>query len=388
MRLLVGVQGVRQRVGGDVVRAVHRQAVDEVEVRVVRPALLDDPRELLADRAQGEPAGRDLRGVARRREDEAALAQRLDVDRARPGRVLVDGAEDRRHDEQRRRRMALADRVEEAVERRPEDAAAHQVAPDDVDADLEAQQVGVEVAHRAGDEGVEDGRAAEAEVDEVEPGGARGDDGPGAGGTDRVAAVADRAAVVHPARAVGARHRGDGSVRAQRHELDTLLVRQPQLDGLLAGGQREAHGAGAALGEGRGARRDVGGQQVALRHDGAVRHLAVDDEVDLALRPCRRAGQRPAGDHRVELDGLGRGPQHEAHTRRLALVDREHRVGVLGPGPRRQPVRAQAAVGRLELDGAVHEVGGQGDGLESGHGAQVHHPSPLRGCAGCGWMAG
>jgi len=61
--------------------------------------------------------------------------------------------------------VALADGVEETVHRRGEGTQAHQVRVDEVDAELDADQVRGGVADRASGERVEQGAAAETQVD-------------------------------------------------------------------------------------------------------------------------------------------------------------------------------------------------------------------------------
>ena len=51
--------------------------------------------------------------------------------------------------------MAVAQRVEEAVDGRPEGTQPHEIRVDEVDADFHAEQVGGYVAHGAGDERIE-----------------------------------------------------------------------------------------------------------------------------------------------------------------------------------------------------------------------------------------
>ena len=178
-------------------------------------------------RAAGSPVARNLT---------MPLADRLLVERSGARGVLVDRAQQRRDDQERYVRVAVADGVEEAVHRRTEGPQPHQVGVHQVDADLEADQVGGSVPDGARGERVEQGAATETEVDQLDVGDPGGDRGPGAGGMVGVRAVADGAAVVHPDRpaGVGGPHR---CVRAQLDQLDVLVVGQPDLDGLTADGQ-------------------------------------------------------------------------------------------------------------------------------------------------------
>jgi hypothetical protein len=178
----VRVQVVGQRQLGVVLLAVELAAVQQVQVRVGRRALGDDAGQLGADDLQGELAGRHLGGVARGAEAELPVGLAAELHGGGARHLLVDGAQDRRGHEQRSARVAVAHGVEEAVDGGAEPAQAHHVGVDQVDADLDADQVGRQVPDRARGELVEQGAAAEAEVDELDAAQARGKRGPGAGG--------------------------------------------------------------------------------------------------------------------------------------------------------------------------------------------------------------
>lgn len=92
--------------------------------------------------------------------------------------------------------MTVADGVEKAVYGGPERAQAHQIGVDDIDADLDADQIGRDVAHRARGERIQQGRATHAKVDQFHAGAGSRQRGPGAGGVKCVGAVADGAAVM------------------------------------------------------------------------------------------------------------------------------------------------------------------------------------------------
>jgi hypothetical protein len=76
------------------------------------------------------------------------------IQTAGPGRRLGLGADDRRDDQERDVRVAFAHRVQEAVDGRPEGPDAEGPAQREVDAELEADQVGRGVADRPRDERV------------------------------------------------------------------------------------------------------------------------------------------------------------------------------------------------------------------------------------------
>src|SRR5690606_35059929 len=249
------------------------------------------------------------------------------------GGVLVDRAVDRRDDEQRRGGVAVPDGVQEAVHRGGEGAQPHQVGVDQVDADLEADQVGRCVPDGAGGEGVEQGAAAQAEVDQLRVAAGGGQRGPGGGGGGGVGAVADRAAVVQPHPAAPVRFGLDGGVGAQRDELGGLVVRQPDLDVLGAVGQAgEAQGGDGAGPVLRGAGGHVDGEGVAAGRTGLVGEAAVDEQVVHAVRAGRHSGVGALGGQRVEFDGGGPGAEGQPDPRRLGLGHGQLRVGVLGAG--------------------------------------------------------
>ena len=78
------------------------EPVEVVDRRVGLGALGDDPGQLLADHPQRELAGRHVGRVAGREEPHLAVAERLDVEGARAGRLLVDRAQQGRDHQQRR----------------------------------------------------------------------------------------------------------------------------------------------------------------------------------------------------------------------------------------------------------------------------------------------
>ena len=348
---------VRQRKAILVRRAVERQPVDVPQVRVA--ASLDHLGEHLAHHLQGErPAGH-LLGIAAGDERDPALGEGLRVGGRRTRHGLVDGAVHGRDQPDRGVGVAVADGVEPAVDRRRQRAAPQQVLVDQVDAELEADEVGRGVADRARDEGVEEGAAAEAEVDQVETGQAGRHHGPRLGGVGRDRAVADRAAVVDPPRPVVI-DRGHRCVGAQVHERGLLVVRQPDLDVLDALRERDHEGRRLAGGEGARPRHHVDVEHVAAGCLQPLDQHAVDEHVVPPVRPRRCADIAPLGGQHVELEAGGGGAQREAYAGGLGLDEVELRVVGLGPRPRGQAVGQQAAVGALELERTLHE------GLEQG----------------------
>ena len=105
--------------------------------------------------------------------------------------------------------MTVADRVEQAVDSGHERSLADRVGVDDVDPELQADQIGRQVADGAGGELIELALAGEAEAVEVDVGRPGDDGGPRAGRVVGLHTVADRAAVVHPAPALRRRWRLD-----------------------------------------------------------------------------------------------------------------------------------------------------------------------------------
>src|SRR3954454_106010 len=130
--------------------------------------------------------------------------------------------------------MAVPYGVEEAVYGRPEGAWPHGVPVDHVDAELEADQVGRLVADRPCGELVDHGVTGQPEVEQVGTGQPGGHHRPGAQWALGLTAVADRTAVVHPARPVPPRGLADRAVGSQGDQLDLAGVRQPDLDLLQA----------------------------------------------------------------------------------------------------------------------------------------------------------
>ena len=135
---------------------------------------LHDPGQLLADHREGQLAGGPFGGVAGGLEAQVALGQRGGVEGARARGVLVDGAQDGGDHPQLGVRVAVPDGVQEAVHGRAEGAQPHQVQVDQVDADLDADHVRRGVPQRAGGEGVQQGAAAETQVDQLHPRQGRG----------------------------------------------------------------------------------------------------------------------------------------------------------------------------------------------------------------------
>ncbi len=259
--------------------------------------------------------------------------------------------------------VAVADRVEEAVDGGGEGAQPHHVVVHEIDADLDADQVRGGVPHGTGGEGVGEGAAAEAQVDEFDACDGGGVGGPDAGGARGVGAVADRAAVVQPDPAARIRGGLDGGVGAQGEKFGGLVVREPDLDRLEAGGEvREGHGAGWAGSVLRRSGGHVDGDGVAVRHARAGGQAAVDEEVVQAVRAGRGAHIDPLGAQGVQFDGGRPGAQDQAYAGGLGLDHGQLRIGALGTGPGRQPVRQHTVLGALQLQGAAQEVGGDGGG--------------------------
>ena len=315
----------------DVVRAEQVQPVEVEEGGVLRRARLDDLSQDLAHRAQRERRFEEVRRRARR----SAPLARLGVGDGRARRVFVHRAEDRRDHENRRGRGALADRVEEAVHGGNERAPLHRVAADDVDADLQAEQVGIGIPHRPRGERIEVGVRGEAEIGDIEIELVGGGHRPHSARCRRLDAVTDRAAVVPPAQLVegfGGRKRRIGAHVA---DLDGVGLRQPHHDTPLLNSRSaelESHDGGLALHESRSA----GLRQMqfgSTGHAGIVDRLAVDRRRE--HRPPHvvgNPGQIQAGGLHGQLDPRGRGPELAAHTRGLLRGD-PHPVRVgLRPG--------------------------------------------------------
>ena len=170
------------------------------------------------------------------------------------------------------------------------------------------------------------------------------------------------------------RSRGVGStggVAAQPDQLGDLVVRQPELDALVA--RRQVAEADRC----RRARASVVAAPVAMS---MLRTLPPSAVARPARRPSTTRSYTPSGrggaptyaslvrqDVQLE-DGRGRA-EHEAYARRLRLGLRELVVGDLGARPGGEAVGEQAVLRRLELDGAADEVGGdRGPHLELSHG--------------------
>ena len=211
---------------GEVVGTEQREPVDEMQVRRRRPR-----RDDLGRRVPGSGAT-----SARRRRAPSTARQRRTVPSSRGGSArdgLRRRAEDRRRERSRRRRMTVADRVEEAVHRGTEGALAHGVAVDDVDAGLDADEVGRQVPDRAGDGLVEHALPREGEVLQIDIGEARDDRRPRL----RRRRCASRQWLIELPWWIQRRRRpfGAASHRAvvdpQLAQLDDAVVRQPHLDG-------------------------------------------------------------------------------------------------------------------------------------------------------------
>ena len=200
---------------------------------VVGGALLHDARQLVADRAQGQSPGWRCR-LGRRWPRSAArpCAKAVEV-RWRSGRACPRGSGT---GSGRPPAAGVSGWPSRMVSRKPwtagaKSAASHQVGVDEVDAELDADEVGWGVAQHAGDERVEQGAAAEAQVDQLHAGARRRRcAGQVPVGLVGVGAVADRASVVQPHPAAAAGSRLDGGVGAQGDEFGGLVVRQPDLD--------------------------------------------------------------------------------------------------------------------------------------------------------------
>ncbi|EGJ76478.1 hypothetical protein STTU_3689 [Streptomyces sp. Tu6071] len=366
--LRVRVEFVGEGVGRVVLRPVQLRAVEVVQVRVARGAARDHAGHLLADGPQGQAPGRDLGRVAGGDEGEAALAEGARVEGGGARGLLVDAAVERRDHEERRLGVALADRVEEAVEGGPERAQPHEVRVDEVDAELEAEEVGGGVPERTRGERVEQGRAAETEVDEVHAPERGGPRGPRRARARRVGTVAHRTPVVHPHPAAPRGQRLHGGVRAQGDEFRRLLVRQPDLDVLLARvepveAQRARLGARPGLAAPGG---EVDDEGAPARDRAARGQLAVHEQVVDAVGALGRARVEALGGEGVQLDDGRGGPQREPHPGGLALGHRELGVRVLGARGGGESVREQPVRGRLQFERATDQGGGEGDGGEHG----------------------
>ena len=216
---------------------------------------------------------------------------------------------------------------------------------------------------------------ARPEVDQLHAAPLRGQCGPGGARALGDRALADRAAVVQPDRAV-ARGREHRRVGAQLDEVGGLAPRQPQLDQLVAVRQPdEPHGARRPR-PGLGTAREVQHHLVATGDAHLRGQLAVDAEVVEAVRPRRHALVVRHHAVRVQLHLGGAGPEDQAYAGRLRLGHEQLPVGALRPRPGGQPVRQQPVLGPLQLDRAPDQVGGdrRGDPL---HVAQPPH-APIR----------
>ena len=228
------------------------------------------------------------------------------------------------------------------------------------------------VPHGAGRERVEQRAAGQPEVDQLHTAALRSDRGPGGARALGDRTLADRAAVVQPDPAV-TRGGADRRIRPQLDEVGGLAPGQPQLDQLVAVRQPgEPHRAGRP-GTGLGPAREVQHHLVPAGDAHLRGQLAVDAEVVEAVRPRRHA--LIARDHpmRVQLHLGGPAPERQPYAGRLRLGQEQLAVVALGPGPRGQPVRQQPVLGRLELDRAPDQVGGdrRGDPLPVGHGPSL-----------------
>ncbi len=367
---------VGQRQLGEVGLPIEVAAVEVVQVRVLGRPLPHDPGQLVPDDAQGQFPARALRRVARGPEPQSPGAEVGEVRGAGTGGVLVDGAVDGRDDQQRCAGVAFADGVEETVDGRGEGAQAHQIGVDQVDADLEADQVGGGVAQDAGGERVEQGAAAQTQVDQFRVAEGGGEGGPGGGGARGVGALADRAAVVQPYLAAPVRCGLDGGVGTQGDEFGGLVVRQPDLDVLHPAGQAgEAEGAGRAGPEHGGPGGHVHGQGVAAGHAGPAGQAAVDEQVVHAVRAGRSTDVDPFGGQRVQFDGGGPGAEDQPYPGGLGLRHGELSVGALGAGTGGQPVRQHTVGGVLQVERAAQKVRGDGRGDPAGR--DVHGLSLL-----------
>ena len=325
----------------EIVRAEQLQPVEVEEGGVIRRARLDDLSQDLANRTQGERRFEEVRCRARR---SAPLAG-LRVGDGRAWCVFVHRAEDRRDHENRGSRSAIADRVEEAVHGGNERAPLHGVSTDDVDADLEAEQVGIGIPHRPSGERIEVRVRGEAEIGDIETELVGSSDRPHAARCRRLDAMTDRAAVVPPAQLVERLGGLKRRIGAHIADLDGVGLRQPHHDTPLLNprsAELESDDGGLALHESRSA----GLRQMqfgSTGHSGIVDRLAVDRRRE--HRPPHvlgNPGQVQAGGLHGQLDPRGRGPELAAHTRGLLRGD-PHPVGVgLRPGAGGQPQRRQA----------------------------------------------
>ena len=246
-----------------------------------------------------------------------------------------------------------------------ERAPLHRVAADDVDADLQAEQVGIGIPHRSRSERIEVGVRGEAKIGHVEielVGGGHRPDSAWCLGLD---AVTDRAAVVPPAQLVEVFGRRQGRIGAHVADLDGVGLRQPHHDTAVLksrSAELESHDGGLALHESRSA----GFRQMQFGspgHAGIIDRLAVDRRRE--HRPPHvfgNPGQIQAGGLHRQLDPGGRGPELAAHTRGLLRGDPHPvRVGLrpCAPGQpnRRETGRAHVDIQRT-AQGPAHQVGG------------------------------
>ncbi len=371
------VEPVGQRQLGGVGLAVQGEAVEVGQRRILARPLLHDPGKLLPYDAQVQLPEGDLRRVSQGRELHLPVT---DVRGGRSGGGLLGRAEDGRDHQERRGRVPLADGVEEPVHGRPEGAQPHQVQVHDIDADLDADQVGGGVPQGARGERIEQGAAAQTQVDQLHAPRGGGQGGPRGGGAVRGGPLADRTAMVQPHPPPARLHRRDGGVGAQGDQLGDLGVRQPDLDGLLPPGQPvEPYGADPPWERLLGAVTQVHHQHIAPARRGPPGRLPVDVQV---VRPVRAGGNTPVGHDRtqdVQLDGGGPGAEHQPYAGGLGLgLGHLFVTAELRPGAGGQPVGEEAAArGALQVECAAHEGAGEGGGERGGEpaGGWSMHPA-------------
>ncbi len=271
-----------------------------------------------------------------------------------------------------------------------EGAHPHHVGVDEVDADLEADQVGRGVAYRAGDERVQQGAATEAEVHQfhlVSRCRERLPDGRRARG---VGAVADGAAVVQPGTAPGGGAGSTGaSVRSSTSAVISLYGSQISTV-LSAPGSPSKRTAPAGPGFISASPVDMSTVTVLPPvADACPSRPPVDEQVVQALRAGRGAHVDALGGDGRQLDDGGAGAEDEADAGGLGLGHGELPVGVLRARPGGQTVRQQPVGGLLQVEGAAYEVGGDGGGVGQGRGGHVWvRPSgDTGGREGCGGRA-
>ncbi len=189
--------------------------------------------------------------------------------------------------------------------------------------------------------------------------------------------MADRTAVVQPHPAAGLRCGLDGGVGAQGDQLGDLVVRQPDLDVLLAVGQTgEPDGADRSRPGFRRPGGHVHHQDVAAGHTAPAGQVAVDEQVVHAVRTGRGAPVGHLGAKRVQLDGHGPRTKHQPYAGRLGLRHGQLPVGALGAGPGRQSMRQRTVLGAFQVERAAQEFGGDGSadpGCRPGRGRGAGH---------------